>query len=270
MPGSALDTIISRLFFRPSHHYLPSQKQELIVSSDWGQVQIWREYHLPAGTTRAEPQLFVLRFLGSRGRAEMATLDPANRLAGVACEVWTVNAPGFGRTTGPASLDRYADASLLAHQALLAHAAGRPVWVTGKSLGTAAALHVCAELGATGLVVRNAMPLRELIMRRYAWWNLWLPAWTVSCHLPHALDGIANASRCRAPALFLVSREDRIVPPLYQQRVIGAYAGAKEVLHVSGGHDERSFTVSDEIAYEQALRHFHAASIHGHASRNDA
>lgn len=256
-----IDAIVSRLFFRPSHRYVASQKRELIVSASWGEVQIWREYHLPAGALRTEPQLFVLRFLGSRGRAEMATLDPANRMPQVSSEVWTVNAPGFGRTTGPASLLRYADAALLAHEALLKHAAGRPVWVTGKSLGTATAMHVCATLGASGLVVRNAMPLRELIMQRYAWWNLWLPAWIVARSVPHALDTIANAARCHATALFLMSRDDRIVPLLYQQRVIDAYAGPSEVLSVSGGHDERELHAADECAYGHALAQLHASSI---------
>jgi uncharacterized protein len=256
-----LDPLVSRLFFRPTHNYLPSEKEELIVSARWGDVQIWREYHVPAGSPGTTPALLILRFLGSRGRAEIATLDPANRLADIASEVWTVNAPGFGRTTGPASLRRYADASLLALEALLKHAAGRPVWVAGKSLGTAAALHVCAQLGASGLIVRNAMPLRELITRRYAAWNLWLPAWTVAHHIPPALDNIANAARCKAPALFLVSRDDRIVPPAYQHRVIDAYKGSKTILNVAGGHDERTYSVDDESSYLNALQGFREVTI---------
>lgn len=256
-----LHPLVSRVFFRPSHNYLPSHKEELIVSASWGEVQIWREYHLPTNAPHASPELLVLRFLGSRGRAEMATLDPVDRLGDVASEVWTVNAPGFGRTTGPASLKRYADSSLLAHEAILKHAAGRPVWVAGKSLGTAAALHVCARLGASGVIIRNAMPLRELIMQRYAWWNLWLPAWAVARQVPATLENVANATRCQVPALFLVSRDDRIVPPNFQQQVIDAYAGEKEVLGVAGGHDERQLSVADELRYLQALRSLHANTI---------
>ena len=257
-----LDPLVSRIFFRPSHDYLPSRKEELVVSARWGDVQIWREYHLPANAPHAVPELLVLRFLGSRGRAEMATLDPVDRIGDVASEVWTVNAPGFGRTTGPASLKRYADSALLAHEAILKHAAGRPVWVAGKSLGTAAALHVCAQLGASGLIVRNAMPLRELIMRRYAWWNLWLPAWTVARQVPTTLENLTNAWRCQVPTLFLVSHDDRIVPPIFQQQVINAYKGEKEVLSIAGGHDERQLSAEDELRYLRALRALHSNTMH--------
>ena len=256
-----LDPIVSRLFFRPSHHYLPSRKEERIVSARWGEVQVWREYHHPPGSPYAEPELMILRFLGSRGRAEMATLDPANRLERIASEVWTVNAPGFGRTTGPASLKRYGDSALLAHEAMLKHAAGRPVWITGKSLGTAAALLACARLGASGLVLRNAMSLKELILRRYAWWNLWLPAWTVAKHVPTSLDSLANAARCHAPALFLVSREDRIAPPKFQRQVIERYSGSTSVLEVAGGHDERELQMRDEANYVHALCELQRSSI---------
>jgi pimeloyl-ACP methyl ester carboxylesterase len=257
-----LEPLNSRLFFRPSHHYLPSEKREMIISAKWGQVQIWREYHFPASANRsAEAQLLILRFLGSRGRAEMATLDPANRIPEIPSEIWTVNAPGFGTTTGPASLARYGDCALLAHEALLKHAEGRPVWVAGKSLGTAAALLATAHLGASGLILRNAMPLRELMVRRYGWWNLWIPAWITGRHIPQALDSVRNAIRCRAPALFLVSKEDRIVPPDYQQRVIRAYGGNKKVLWIDGGHDERILAHHDEKRYADTLRAFATRTI---------
>ena len=248
-----LDRIVSRLFFRASHHYIPSHKHELIVQAPWGNVQIWREYHLPAGAPDTEPRYFVLRFLGSRGRAEMATLDPADRLANIAAEVWTMNAPGFGNSEGPTSLARYADAARLAAEAILKHAGSRPVWVTGKSLGTAAALHVCAHYAVAGLILRNPMPLRELILRRYGWWNLWLPAWLVARQIPRSLDSLANAKRSNCPALFLISRDDLIVPPTYQQQLVAAYGGTADTLSVAVGHDVRELLPDDAVRYGGAL-----------------
>lgn len=63
------------------------------------------------------------------------------------------------------------------------------------------------------------------------------------------------------PALFLVSRDDRIVPPTYQRQVIDAYQGKKEVLSIAGGHDERRLCAADELLYLQAIRTFHANTI---------
>jgi pimeloyl-ACP methyl ester carboxylesterase len=157
---------ISRAFLRPSHHYIACGKEELLIGTPWGKVQLWREYSHPGAARSA--QIYFLRFLGSRGRAEMATLDPADRLAGAACEVWTLNPPAFGGTTGPAELERYADCAAAAFEYLTRHARGVPVWLCGKSIGTAAALLAAAQGGAAGVILRNVMPLRELLSRHHA------------------------------------------------------------------------------------------------------
>lgn len=239
---------MSRVFLQPSHHYIPCRKDELLVATAWGKVQIWRE------RSAAQPaQVYFLRFLGSRGRAEMATLDPADRLDGAASEVWTVNPPAFGGTTGPAELERYADCALTAIEGLRAHARGAPVWVCGKSIGTAAALLAAAQGGVAGVLLRNVMPLRELLVRRYGWRTAGL-SHLLARAVPARLDTIANAARCTAPALFLVSRQDRVSPPRYQREVIAAYGGTATVLEVGGGHDERQLQPADEAAYRGALR----------------
>src|SRR5471032_1913247 len=70
-----LSSLISRGFLRPSHHYIPCSKEEHLVDVPWGKVQLWREYNEAASRYSARARLIFLRFLGSRGRAEMATLD---------------------------------------------------------------------------------------------------------------------------------------------------------------------------------------------------
>jgi pimeloyl-ACP methyl ester carboxylesterase len=249
-----LRTLVSRGFLRPSHHYVPSRKQELLIRAPWGVVQVWREYSGRLDRKGHEPRVYFLRFLGSRGRAEMATLDPADRLENTAAEVWTVNPPAFGGTTGPADLERYADCALLAMDHLRTHAEGKPIWVCGKSIGTAAALLAAASGGAKGLVLRNAMPLRELLSRHYALRTAGLSRFAIAPAIPSRLDSIQNASRLVAPALFLVSRQDRVVPPPYQQRVISAYGGRTTVLEVAGGHDERALRADDEAAYRRTVK----------------
>lgn len=242
----------SRAFLRPSHHYIPCRKEERLVGTPWGRLQLWREYS--HGGTARPARVHFLRFLGSRGRAELATLDPGDRLGDTPSEVWTVNPPAFGGTSGPADLERYADCALAALEHVHRHAAGVPVWVCGKSIGTAAALLASAHGGAAGAILRNVMPLRELLARHYAWRTGGLSRFVLAAAVPKVLDCIANAKHASVPALFLLSREDRISPPAYQREVIAAYGGAKTVLEVAGGHDERRLQPEDELAYATALR----------------
>jgi pimeloyl-ACP methyl ester carboxylesterase len=252
MPSTTLlKRWISRAFLRPSHHYIPCQKEEILLGTRWGKVQLWREYS--ERDQRRPAQVCFLRFLGSRGRAEMATLDPADRLDGRAAEVWTLNPPAFGASSGPAELERYADCALAALDYLCARI-GVPVWVCGKSLGTAAALLAAAHGGPVGAVLRNVMPLRELLTQHYSWRTAGFTATVLAPAVPARLDCVANAAQARVPALFVVSRNDRVSPPSYQRKVIEAYRGPTSVLEVAGGHDERRLGAQDEAAYGKALR----------------
>lgn len=248
-----LQRLVARGFLRSSHHYIPCRKEELLIRASWGVVQVWREYSDGSCGRQREPEIYFLRFLGSRGRAEMATLDPADRLSGRAAEVWTVNPPGFGGTTGPADLDRYADCALLAIDHLKKHARQRPIWVCGKSIGTAAGLLAAAHGGVAGVILRNAIPLRELLARHYAQRTLTLSRYVVAPAIPRRLDSLANARRIVVPGIFLVSKQDQIVPAAYQREVISAYSGRTTILEVAGGHDERALQPEDEVAYRRLV-----------------
>jgi uncharacterized protein len=248
-----LSSLISRGFLRPSHHYIPCTKEEHLIDVPWGKVQLWREYNEAASRHSARAQHIFLRFLGSRGRAELATLDPADRLPETPAKVWTVNAPAFGGTSGPPDLEHYADCALAAVDYLSKRLEGRPLWLCGKSIGTTAALLAAANSDVAGLILRNAMPLRELLKRHYAWRTAGLSQFLIAPGIPPRLDSLSNATRTRAPALFLVSREDRVVPPVFQHQLIASYAGRAIVLEVAGGHDERVLQPADEEAYRHLL-----------------
>jgi pimeloyl-ACP methyl ester carboxylesterase len=108
----------------------------------------------------------------------------------------------------------------------------------GTSIGVTAALHVAASrpVDVAGLILHNPVPLRELILRRFGWWNLWLLAGPVALQIPKALDSTANAKTIRAPAVFLLADKDEIVPPRYHTLVVNAYAGAKRVITLQGAY----------------------------------
>jgi uncharacterized protein len=202
---------------------------QLMIPFEDGELEILR-----ATASRSAPEAYVLRFYGNADRAERWVTDEAAALADRGVELWGVNYPGYGASTGPARLKSVADAALTAYDALKKIAAGRPIYVFGTSLGTTAALHVAAERNVAGLLLQNPPPLRELIFGDHGWWNLWLLAYPVSRQIPSELDSIANAKRARCPAVFLLADQDEVVRHKYHRLVTDAFAGPKEVLIQEG------------------------------------
>jgi hypothetical protein len=87
-----------------------------------------------------------------------------------------------------------------------------------------------------GVILHNPVPLREIILRQFGWWNLWLLAGPIALQIPQDLDGIANARASRAPAIFLLAEKDEIVAPRFHQLVVQAYAGEKRLIELRGAH----------------------------------
>ena len=108
--------------------------------------------------------------------------------------------------------------------------------LAGYSFGTAAALYVAAHRPVAGVILQDAPALRQLIVGEYGWWNLWLLAGPLSLKIPGALDSIANAKAAPVPAIFLIDELDTTVPPKYQDLVIQAYTGTKQVISVPDAH----------------------------------
>jgi hypothetical protein len=163
-------------------------------------------------------------------------LEAAAWSAGPAIELWGVNYPGYGGSTGPATLGAIGPAALVAYDALARQAGNRPIIVFGTSLGTTAALYLGATRPVAGLILQNPPALRQIVLGEYGWWNLWLLAGPVALRIPETLDSVANAHRTRAPGVFLMAGDDEIVPPKYQRLVVTAYAGRKQIIPLAGAH----------------------------------
>ena len=179
-----------------------------------------------------------------------------------AVEIWGMNYPGFGGSTGPARLARIGPAAVAAFGELRRHAAnksavesavpsgpmpssvlrtahtGAPIVLFGTSIGATAALHLAASRPTeiAGLILQNPPPLREMILRQFGWWNLWLLAGPVALQIPRDLDGIANARASRTPAIFLLAERDEIVAPRFHRLVVQAYAGEKRIIELRGAY----------------------------------
>jgi len=210
------------------------EAERVALAYDGGELEIWKR-RVPA---QAETEVFVLAFGGNAERAEEA-IWRAERWAGRPVEMWAVNYPGYGGSTGPARLSAIAPTALLAYDALKARAAGKPICIDGMSLGTAAALYVAANRPCAGLLLTNPPPLQDLILRAFGWWNLWLLAGPVAMGVPSELNSMKNAPKCGAPAVFISSERDEVVPAQFHRMVIDAYAGPKQVIELIGaGHND--------------------------------
>src|SRR5436190_5616514 len=200
-----------------------------------GELEVWTAKSYRA-KQQASADIYVLRFYGNADRADRWVAAEAEEWNGRAVEIWGMNYPGFGRSTGPARLSRIGPAAVTAFDELKRHAAGRPIVLYGASLGSAAALHVARQRPVAGLILHNPLPLRQMILRRFGWWNLWLLAGPIALQIPRELDSISNATAIQTPAIFLLAEKDEIVPPRYHRLVVDAYAGQKRVISLPGAY----------------------------------
>jgi uncharacterized protein len=194
-----------------------------------GQLEVWT-----AKSERAQQKdradIYVLRFYGNADRADRWAAAEAEMWNDRAVEIWGMNYPGFGGSTGPARLSRIGPAALTAFDELKRQAGGRPIVLFGASIGATAALHVAAQRSETRLILHNPPPLRQMILRQFGWWNLWLLAGPVALQIPRDLDSLSNAKAIHAPAIFLLAEKDEVVAPRFHRLVVDAYAGEKRVI----------------------------------------
>ncbi|HEY2588636.1 MAG TPA: alpha/beta hydrolase [Tepidisphaeraceae bacterium] len=195
-------------------------------------VEVWTTGS-PGARDRA-PSGYVLFFGGNGDRADRWLHVVADGWGDRPVVVWGMNYPGYGGSDGPTRLDAVAPDALAVYDALRNVAGSKPIYLHASSFGTTAALCVAARRPVAGLVLHNPPPLRQLILGNYGWWNLWLLAFPVSAQIPPELDSISNAAHCSAPAVFVLSGADTVVPPRFQQMVVGTYAAPKRVIDVPG------------------------------------
>jgi pimeloyl-ACP methyl ester carboxylesterase len=206
-----------------------------LIPFENGQLEVWTSKSQTAQRI-GRVEIYVLRFYGNADRADRWVAAEAEAWDGRAVEIWGMNYPGFGGSTGPARLKRIAPAALAAFDALKQEAGEQRVILFGASLGATAALHVAAHRSVAGLILHNPPPLREVILRQFGWWNLWLLAGPVALQIPAELDSVSNSKNVHAPAVFLLADQDEIVAPRFQKLVVEAYAGEKRVIALRGAH----------------------------------
>ena len=251
MLGELLGRIADRLILFPTNHAIEvTDKTRRTVTAGEGRVEVWIQ---DAGPAERDVDVFVLKFGGTEGRAELATPQPACFWPSLRAQLWTVNPPGYGGSGGRASMRKLAPTACAVFEELQRLAAGRPVVLVANSLGGTCALHLAARYEVAGLVLRNPPQLNELIVGRFGWRSCYLGAWLIARQVPAELDCCSNAQRSTAPAVFVMSECDTIVPPRYQRTIHEAYAGPNKVIVLPDAEHADSMSPATTAEYQQAL-----------------
>jgi len=230
----------------PSREHIDAPgAQAHAIDFDGGKLEILKA-RSPAVMNR-DPEAYILRFCGNAERAEWNACRFTGGWSDKPIEMWSVNHPGFGGSSGSARLTRLAPAAIAAYDALAKEANGKPIFISATSLGTTMALHVAAQRPVAGLILRTPPPMRQLIIQRHGWWNLWLLATPVAMGVPSDIDSLANAKKVAVPGVFILMDSDTVVPLKYQQKVVDAYAGPKQVI-ISRGGDHNSILTPAAMA----------------------
>jgi len=229
---SILGWVTDRIILEPTRHEIPVPDvgRELLPYAN-GHLEVWVHRFGPCteGGSAREPEFYVLKFPGTASRAENSVALVENCWPESCIEVWAVNPPGYGGSTGQASLGNITAMASRALEELKEVAKDKPVLVAGGSLGSVSALYLAANYPVDGVVVQNPPALREVIQAHDRWRHFSWATRVVARQVPEVLDSIKNARNVRVPGIFSVAGKDRIVPAPYQQQIIDAYAGPKRV-----------------------------------------
>ena len=222
------------------------------IPFEGGELEIWTAQSRMA-KERGQAELYVLRFYGNADRADRWVADEAEMWNNRAVEVWGMNYPGFGGSTGPARLGRLGPAALTAFDALKQTAGERPIVGFGASLGTTTALQIALQRQVAGVILHNPVALRQIILRQFGWWNLWLFAGPMARKIPSELDSINNAKATRVPAIFLLAENDEVIAPKFQRLVVEAYAGEKRIVTLAGARHNDPLEGASVAKFVEAL-----------------
>ena len=237
--------VVDLIVIAPNHQQLdPQGAERLLIAMDGGNIEVWKAGS--SGADSAAPAGFVLRFVGQGDRADRWATSTARHWGHWPVEVWVMNYPGSGGSTGPARLDSLCPAALKTFDALHKVAGSRPIFVEANSLGTAVALALATQRPVAGLVLRDPAPLRQVILQRQGLWNMWLLAGPASTQVPSELDAVVNASYTNAPAVFVLSEKDTSIPPPLQRLVVNAYKGPAREVVVRGAQHSAPLTPEAE------------------------
>jgi hypothetical protein len=201
----------------------------------------------PALMNGEAPGGYVLEFTGNASRAEDVIDESRRRWSELPVEIWVMNYPGFGKSDGPCTVKSIPSIVVSTCDELRRIAGPKPVFVSGRSFGTIAALYVASQRKVAGVVLESGPPFEQLIQGEYGWWNLWLLSSIGVSQIPVELESLKTAAKVKAPGIFILTGQDAIVPMKYQQMVLSAYAGPKFTVQLPNASHNVNLPPFDQI-----------------------
>ena len=179
--------------------------------------------------TRSNPESApAVIYCGGRSEEVSWLTDLSSTFAGA--HVLAVNYRGYGSSEGQPSEQALFSDALELYDWLASQPGVDPhrIALVGRSLGTGVAAYVAArrQVAATVLITPYDSVL-ELARRRF-------PLSPVRYLLRHTFESITFAGATRTPVLFLMAEHDDVVPHQHTLKLIDAWAGDKEVVHIAG------------------------------------
>lgn len=266
---SVLSKIADRLILCPSTDPIDpgENRREVVFRSNDVEIEAWVSQHGDFESAAESERLVVLKFPGTGGRGERASVHPAELMVGsgqafAASEVWTLNHRGYGGSTGPATLQNFVSTVESFWEFIRSRFPTETKIATGNSLGCISALYLARHKTIDAILLRNPPPLQQMISTRprYNWWSFGM-AKLIANKIPDELDSINNALMAKCPALFVTSEKDRVVPPTYQWQIMDLYLGETRQFVIEGADHHHRIPEHQESEYFAAVEWLHQALI---------
>ena len=235
--------LLDRLVLRPTQHPIQvSHQDRVILQCELYEIECFVQQSHPDPDP---PDLLILKFPGTAGRAERSTSFPTSILDVPRTAMWTWNPPGYGGSGGRASLSNMATAGVAFWKKITDEQVGpeTTVWLCGNSLGCTTALHIAAtakpDQSRTGLILRNPPPLRRVVKHAAQPYPHLGLINRVIADLSDSMDAMLTASQVDLHAVILQSELDTLVPIEFQNELLDVYAGQYRTVLMEGlDHDD--------------------------------
>lgn len=226
--------ICDKLILFPSTNslYTKGLTRQIFTNEEKLKIEIWVNNHFKNKNGDEKAKVLILHFGGNAARAEDDVKFMMEVFGDYPVEIWGMNYQGYGKSEGKANLKSIPKDAQSAYQEILKASEGRPIILSGNSIGTTAALYVASRNKVAGIFLKNPPPLQNLIREEYGNWNLWLLSTPAFLAVPSELNSLTNAPETKTPALIISAQDDEIVPSKFQEKIIKSYAGRKRIVYL--------------------------------------